>query len=349
MDSRFAMEERDAGPLVRAGTSHPAPRGLVRRAGAATLQLLERALPHARWADRAVFQLRFLRELGRLPLPVTDPRASYNDFLLDRMLREDWDTLERVCIDKEHAKLFATAMCPGLEVAPTRAVFDLSCATAAARLADALKARSGHAEIAKPTHGSGSLLFLRQRPCAERIRAFVDAATGDFWRAARESQYRGLSRKVVIEDDLSCAGVPPSDYKFFCSRGEILFCEVVTGRFVDYRRYVVTADFAHSAASGSAKAAPGLPPLPPNLAELQQAAQRLSQPFRFVRVDLYSVGGRAYFGELTFVPHAATGRLVSEDFGRWVMARIRANAAAAEISSGTADQGMAQGDLLAMP
>ena len=44
---------------------------------------------------------------------------------------------------------------------------------------------------------------------------------------------------------------------------------------------------------------------------------------RFVRVDLYSVAGRVHFGELTFVPHAATGALVSDSFGRWVMSRIR--------------------------
>lgn len=35
------------------------------------------------------------------------------------------------------------------------------------------------------------------------------------------------------------------------------------------------------------------------------AAARLSQPFSFVRVDLYDVEGRVYFGELTFTPGAA--------------------------------------------
>ena len=34
-------------------------------------------------------------------------------------------------------------------------------------------------------------------------------------------------------------------------------------------------------------------------------AEKLSQPFPFVRVDLYNQNGRIYFGELTFTPAAA--------------------------------------------
>ena len=46
-------------------------------------------------------------------------------------------------------------------------------------------------------------------------------------------------------------------------------------------------------------------PRPAGLAHMLSAAARLSQPFSFVRVDLYDVEGRVYFGELTFTPGAA--------------------------------------------
>lgn len=302
------------GPVGRLG------RRLVRRAGARTLSLLDQFLPHAGWADRIVFQLRFLRELGRLPRPTTSCAATYNDFLLERMLREDWDPLERVSIDKQHAKLFAAALCPGLMTAETLAVFHLSMAGAAETLAQDLSLRSGRVEVAKPTHGSGSVLFLRRGLDPDQIRVFVAAALRDFHRQSRESQYRGLERKVIIEQDLSAGEVPPADCKFFCSHGEILFCEVVTGRYVDYRRHVVTADFTRSVASGHA--AEALADERADLDRMVQVARRLSQPFRFVRVDLYSLDGKVHFGELSFVPHAATGALVSEGFRRWVMARI---------------------------
>ncbi|KAF0238237.1 MAG: hypothetical protein FD181_1182 [Prolixibacteraceae bacterium] len=42
---------------------------------------------------------------------------------------------------------------------------------------------------------------------------------------------------------------------------------------------------------------------PQNLDAMLQIAVSLSEPFPYVRVDLYEVEGRLYFGELTFTPH----------------------------------------------
>ena len=41
-------------------------------------------------------------------------------------------------------------------------------------------------------------------------------------------------------------------------------------------------------------------PRPACLDKMIAAARKLSKPFPEVRVDLYAVGGKAYFGELTF-------------------------------------------------
>ena len=38
-------------------------------------------------------------------------------------------------------------------------------------------------------------------------------------------------------------------------------------------------------------------------------AEKLSDGFKFLRVDLYNVKGKIYFGELTFYPAAGMGRL----------------------------------------
>ncbi len=42
------------------------------------------------------------------------------------------------------------------------------------------------------------------------------------------------------------------------------------------------------------------------------AAERLSRPFPFVRVDFYSVSGRAILGEMTFTPSACIDPTHSE-------------------------------------
>jgi hypothetical protein len=40
-------------------------------------------------------------------------------------------------------------------------------------------------------------------------------------------------------------------------------------------------------------------------------AEDLAKPFPFVRVDLYNIDGKIYFGELTFTP--AKGTLILDD------------------------------------
>ena len=53
-------------------------------------------------------------------------------------------------------------------------------------------------------------------------------------------------------------------------------------------------------------------PKPDNLEELLTVSEKLANDFIFVRVDLYSIENKIYFGELTFFPWAANRRLTVE-------------------------------------
>lgn len=44
------------------------------------------------------------------------------------------------------------------------------------------------------------------------------------------------------------------------------------------------------------------PPAPASLNRMAEAARILSKDFKFVRVDLYDVDGKPFFGEMTFTP-----------------------------------------------
>lgn len=61
---------------------------------------------------------------------------------------------------------------------------------------------------------------------------------------------------------------------------------------------------------------------PQNLEELVEYARRLSQEFPFVRVDLYSVDGRVYISELTFISTGGYMHLIPEgtnvEWGNWL-------------------------------
>lgn len=50
--------------------------------------------------------------------------------------------------------------------------------------------------------------------------------------------------------------------------------------------------------------------MPDNLSKMTKIAEELSKGCKFVRVDLYNVKGKIYFGELTFYPAAGLGEFV---------------------------------------
>ena len=55
-------------------------------------------------------------------------------------------------------------------------------------------------------------------------------------------------------------------------------------------------------------------PKPANLSEMISMAEKLAHPFPCVRVDLYSVNEKIYFGEMTFTSLGGVMNYFSDDF-----------------------------------
>jgi len=53
---------------------------------------------------------------------------------------------------------------------------------------------------------------------------------------------------------------------------------------------------------------------PDNLDEMLDVARTLSEDFPFVRVDLYSIQGKIYFGEMTFYPWSGYVKFTPDSF-----------------------------------
>lgn len=138
-----------------------------------------------------------------------------------------------------------------------------------------------------------------------------------------EWPYSRIAPKVFLEQRIKDRDLAfPTDYKFFCVKGEVVGVQVLNGRFEDLHEILVDPQGI------------GLPLYvrtpysphwrrPPNWNDLVESAKRISAPFDFVRVDLYSDDVRIFFGEFTFYPSAGTlrspgviylGRKLSEKF-----------------------------------
>jgi hypothetical protein len=121
-----------------------------------------------------------------------------------------------------------------------------------------------------------------------------------YW-ANREYQYYPIKPRVMIEEYLrNQDGSGPLDYRFWCFKGIPEVIQVDNhahdiNPFFDTQWNLLDLYYREGVSRP-------LIPKPNNLEQMLSVASRLSAPFDFVRVDLYNIEGKIYFGELTFTP-----------------------------------------------
>lgn len=104
-----------------------------------------------------------------------------------------------------------------------------------------------------------------------------------------------------------------TDYKFFCFNGEPFCVQIDTGRYDGHRQNFYDMQWQSLGVHCSYPEGEGVRK-PDGFEEMKTLAAQLSKDFPFVRVDLYNVGGKIYFGELTFYPSAGYGLFKPEAF-----------------------------------
>lgn len=121
--------------------------------------------------------------------------------------------------------------------------------------------------------------------------------------STREYPYYSVPPRIIAEEYIEAPNNELSDYKFFCFDGEPKFLYVGTerqnaGEDVKFDFYDI--NFNHLTIENGHQNARIAPEKPNNFEEMLEIAKKLSQGIPHVRVDLYNVNGKIYFGELTF-------------------------------------------------
>ena len=109
-----------------------------------------------------------------------------------------------------------------------------------------------------------------------------------------------------------------TDYKFMCFNGKVKCAFTCTERYSEsglkitffdreWRRMPFERHYLHSEA---------IIQKPERYDEMIQLAEKLSDGIPFVRVDLYEIGGKVYFGELTFYPGCGFEEFTPPDWDR---------------------------------
>lgn len=136
--------------------------------------------------------------------------------------------------------------------------------------------------------------------------------------------YSRIERGILVEPFVGEGRTLPVDYKFYVFGGRVQFVQVHLGRG-DRHRWIL---FDRSWRRVSAATSDADPPAPQTLQQMIDAAEVLGTGFDFIRADLYEVGGRPLFGEVSFYPGSGLDRFdpVSLDLiiGRhWTEAKSR--------------------------
>lgn len=165
--------------------------------------------------------------------------------------------------------------------------------------------------VLKTTHGGGGLNVV---VCPDKANLNVDELKEKLSfplhkvksrTMGREWAYYGLTPGLVAEELLVNTENPEAgvnDYKIFCYNGKPEYLVVDVDRYIGHKRNFYKADWTRMDVSSDCPQADMDIPKPENFDEMLRIAAKLSEDFPFVRVDLYNVNGKIYFGELTFYP-----------------------------------------------
>ncbi len=261
----------------------------------------------------------FLKYHKRFPRPIHAPDAAFEDFIFSRKIRP-CPLLHEICVDKQNAKLIAQSLCPAVKAPRTIAVMELSKQTKLSDVERFLLPYKGKNLVAKPTHVTGGVIYLKKSGF-EELKRLYKSAQRNFFFNDREVQYKRLPWKIIIEEMLG-DGNPP-DYRLFCSRGKVFFCQYDQDRFIDHRQALFTVPgFRHIPIDDINPLPDPLPRKPRHWKQMLKIASDLSKPFDFVRVDLYDLPDGVYFSEFTFTPNGGLLPFRDKEFSRKLLQNV---------------------------
>lgn len=135
----------------------------------------------------------------------------------------------------------------------------------------------------------------------------------DYPRACIEPHYKKIPHRIIFEEFLQDAD-SIVDYKFHCFHGAPDFVLVCGNRVSGVQKKLYTLNWEPiDEMIGDEKGTYEFE-RPENLSSMIEICKTLAADFDFVRVDLYDIAGKVYFGELTFSPASGVLPNFSEEF-----------------------------------
>ena len=134
---------------------------------------------------------------------------------------------------------------------------------------------------------------------------------------AREWAYNNSKRRIICEKLLEDKGTKDNsinDYKFLCFKGKPEFIVYDIDRYIGHKRNFYDTSWKYLNISSDCPNFGDIVEKPEKLKEMLEIAKILSEDFPAVRVDLYCIQNKIYFGELTFYPWSGYVKFEPDEF-----------------------------------
>lgn len=158
--------------------------------------------------------------------------------------------------------------------------------------------------VLKCNHDSGSVKIIRNKNEIDhnQLRKFYNHhVKRNPFVAGREYPYKNVRPRILAEPIMIPEGdADINDYKFFCFNGKPAIMFVATERNTDVKFDFFDMDFNHLDIYNIHPNSTKTVTKPACFEEMKDLAAKLSKGINHVRVDLYEINGKVYFGEYTF-------------------------------------------------
>lgn len=214
----------------------------------------------------------------------------FNDYLYRIKTTEKMHDPLRVFVsDKEYVKIFVKSEIGDQYNVPTVAV-----------LHTADDARAYHYPptcCIKPTHLSGEVI-LRSEGSPVDLDRVASWFSRSHYRSTRESNYRHLRPKVIVEP-IVFGDSNVADYKIFCFRAQARLIQLDLDRRSNHTRKFYDRNWNELPFSLGYPRSLKVVERPRNLESMLKVAEALSARFGLIRIDLYSNDEQCLVGEIT--------------------------------------------------
>lgn len=270
--------------------------------------------------DKPYLHILYYAYMGKR-LHLTNP-VTYNE-KLQWLKLYDRNPIYTKMVDKYEAKLIAAEKIGEEYIIPTLGVWNRPEEIDFDGLPDKF--------VLKTTHDSGGIIIVdkRQGYDGKRINDFFNKRLSQStYELQREWPYKNVPKRIIAEQFMEDEKTHElRDYKFFCFDGEVKCMFIATDRqsekptaFDFFDPDFHWLDIRHGHPNAEIK-----PEKPVNFELMKQLAVKLSKGLPQVRVDLYEINGKVYFGELTFFHHGGIVPFDPENwdkvFGEWIQLR----------------------------